>query len=345
MKVILSNPLQGRSEAHSFSFDNVLDSRGDAKTVGFASQEDVFDVVGKGVVEATFTGYNATVFAYGQTGSGKSYTMMGLHVSAMPCHTRPIPSNPCEPLPAPSFSPRYQRMTASYGIERLWWSRHSELRPFKVQSSDPQRVAHWNHCRIHSSHALQDPPQEAGLTPRLAKAIFKEAAARTAADSNLTFEVNCSYMEIYNERVFDLLDPCGGRDKSLPVREAKRTGPFVDGLTEFAVDSFESVAHLIQQGNTLRHVASTAMNATSSRSHAVFEIHVKEVRACLFRPLESAVSPPALRLRSVMLRSGVVGGVHDGDVWYSGRKRDEKNGGLARTLHSAHSQHHPVMCR
>lgn len=84
-------------------------------------------------------------------------------------------------------------------------------------------------------------------------------------------------MEIYNERVFDLLDPTGGRDKALSVRESKSSGPFVEGLTELAVDSFKTVEHLIQQGNTLRHVASTAMNATSSRSHAVFELIVKQV--------------------------------------------------------------------
>eukprot|EP00035_Acanthoeca_spectabilis_P010217 m.181040 g.181040 ORF g.181040 m.181040 type:complete len:1325 (-) comp14955_c0_seq1:125-4099(-) len=124
---------------------------------------------------------------------------------------------------------------------------------------------------------LHEPPEQAGLIPRLCRAIFEGVETRAAADADLRFEVNCSYMEIYNERVFDLLDPTGGRDKALSVRESKSSGPFVEGLIELAVDSFKTVEHLIQQGNTLRHVASTAMNATSSRSHAVFELIVKQI--------------------------------------------------------------------
>ena len=90
-------------------------------------------------------------------------------------------------------------------------------------------------------------------------------------------------MEIYNERVYDLLDNSPqptrrrSRDSALAVREARGRGPFVEGLTALAVDSYETVEHLMDHGNTLRHVASTAMNATSSRSHAIFELSIKQV--------------------------------------------------------------------
>ena len=89
---------------------------------------------------------------------------------------------------------------------------------------------------------------------------------------------NRSTLDMYQHyQVYDLLDTRGGRQRPLDVRESPHRGPFVEGLTEFAVDSFASVEHLMEQGNMLRHVASTAMNATSSRSHAVFEILVKQV--------------------------------------------------------------------
>ena len=115
-------------------------------------------------------------------------------------------------------------------------------------------------------------PKEKGLIPRLLEALF-DKQKNLPDDQSAEFE--CSYMEIYNEKVFDLLDKSGGRHRPLNVRDSKVTGPYVDGITKVTVDNFETVDHLMNQGNTLRHVASTAMNATSSRSHAMFQITVK----------------------------------------------------------------------
>ena len=81
--------------------------------------------------------------------------------------------------------------------------------------------------------------------------------------------------------MFDLLDEpahaSGAKSNPLAVRESPTRGPFVAGLTAMAVDSFATIEHLMEQGNNLRHVASTAMNNTSSRSHAIFEIFVKQI--------------------------------------------------------------------
>ena len=78
-------------------------------------------------------------------------------------------------------------------------------------------------------------------------------------------------MEIYNEKVHDLLNPKGGK-QNLRVREHNILGPYVDGLSTLAVSSFEEIDNLMMEGNKSRTVAATNMNSESSRSHAVFTI-------------------------------------------------------------------------
>jgi len=78
-------------------------------------------------------------------------------------------------------------------------------------------------------------------------------------------------MEIYNEKVHDLLDP-GPHKQSLKVREHSVLGPYVDGLAQLAVMSYEDIEVLMEEGNKSRTVAATNMNCESSRSHAVFNV-------------------------------------------------------------------------
>lgn len=87
------------------------------------------------------------------------------------------------------------------------------------------------------------------------------------------FLVRASYLQIYNESISDLLKP----DRhSLPIRENKNKGIYVEGLSEWVVRSPNEVFHLISQGQEARAVASTNMNDISSRSHALFVIIVEQ---------------------------------------------------------------------
>ncbi|XP_043540227.1 kinesin-like protein KIF1C, partial [Chiloscyllium plagiosum] len=79
-----------------------------------------------------------------------------------------------------------------------------------------------------------------------------------------------SYMEIYCERVRDLLNPKSRG--SLRVREHPILGPYVENLSKLAVTNFRDIAELMDCGNQARTVACTNMNESSSRSHAVFTI-------------------------------------------------------------------------
>ncbi|KAG8442351.1 hypothetical protein GDO86_011230 [Hymenochirus boettgeri] len=123
------------------------------------------------------------------------------------------------------------------------------------------------------SFSMMGTADQPGLIPRLCCALFQRASEEES-DSQ-SFKVEVSYMEIYNEKVRDLLDPKGNRH-SLKVREHKVLGPYVDGLSQLAVTNFEDIESLMSEGNKSRTVAATNMNEESSRSHAVFNIIVTQ---------------------------------------------------------------------
>uniref|UniRef100_A0AAR2LTZ8 Kinesin motor domain-containing protein n=1 Tax=Pygocentrus nattereri TaxID=42514 RepID=A0AAR2LTZ8_PYGNA len=123
------------------------------------------------------------------------------------------------------------------------------------------------------SYSMMGSVDQPGLIPRLCCSLFE----RVGREENEThsFKVEVSYMEIYNEKVRDLLDPKGSR-QSLKVREHKVLGPYVDGLSQLAVTNFEDIESLMSEGNKSRTVAATNMNEESSRSHAVFSIIITQ---------------------------------------------------------------------
>uniref|UniRef100_A0A673MXY7 Kinesin-like protein KIF13B n=1 Tax=Sinocyclocheilus rhinocerous TaxID=307959 RepID=A0A673MXY7_9TELE len=119
------------------------------------------------------------------------------------------------------------------------------------------------------SYTMMGSVDQPGLIPRLCSSLFERTVQHQREEECFTVEV--SYMEIYNEKVRDLLDPKGSR-QALRVREHKVLGPYVDGLSRLAVESYKDIESLMSEGNKSRTVAATNMNEESSRSHAVFNI-------------------------------------------------------------------------
>ncbi|XP_048055629.1 kinesin-like protein KIF1A isoform X10 [Megalobrama amblycephala] len=114
----------------------------------------------------------------------------------------------------------------------------------------------------------QEKDQE-GIIPLLCEDLFTKINDKNT-DNNLSYSVEVSYMEIYCERVRDLLNP---KNKgNLRVREHPLLGPYVEDLSKLAVTSYNDIQDLMDSGNKARTVAATNMNETSSRSHAVFNI-------------------------------------------------------------------------
>lgn len=91
------------------------------------------------------------------------------------------------------------------------------------------------------------------------------------SNSGKKFLVRCAYIEIYNEEIRDLLGP--NPDQNLELKENKDKGVFVKDLTIVTVLSIEEIEAVMNQGNSLRKVGATAMNAQSSRSHSLMTIY------------------------------------------------------------------------
>ncbi|CAH9070693.1 unnamed protein product [Cuscuta europaea] len=108
-----------------------------------------------------------------------------------------------------------------------------------------------------------------GMTPRVFEYLFsrmqKEKEARR--EEKIRFICRCSFLEIYNEQILDLLDPSS---VNLQIREDTKKGIHVENLTEVEVTSARDVIQQLVQGAANRKVASTNMNRASSRSHSVF---------------------------------------------------------------------------
>ena len=115
------------------------------------------------------------------------------------------------------------------------------------------------------------PKREMGIVPRACENIFstiEEARIRTPMSR---FEVSGSYMEIYNERVRDLLDV---GNEFLKVHETPGRGVYVHGLAEEQINSTEDVYAMLEVGGRHRSIAATRMNERSSRSHTLFVLQV-----------------------------------------------------------------------
>lgn len=109
-----------------------------------------------------------------------------------------------------------------------------------------------------------------GIIPRIVEQIF---ASILASPSNIEYTVRVSYMEIYMERIRDLLVPA---NDNLPVHEEKNRGVYVKGLLEVYVSSVEEVYEVMRRGGNARAVSATNMNQESSRSHSIFVITVTQ---------------------------------------------------------------------
>lgn len=125
---------------------------------------------------------------------------------------------------------------------------------------------------------------ERGVIPRLLSNVFRRAKKITKdANGETTVKVALSYYEIYNDKVFDLLEPPEKRTPSgLPLRE-KDGKTIVVGLSERSCEDLKDFERLYIEANNNRVTASTKLNAHSSRSHAILRVKVTQVTADMIR--------------------------------------------------------------
>ena len=115
-----------------------------------------------------------------------------------------------------------------------------------------------------------------GIVPISCDEIFKRIEMNKEKDK--IYEVQVSMLEIYNEKVQDLLIPPNKRPSGgLRIRESKVMGIFVEGLTKYPVTSFEEINKKMDEGYNNRTIGSTLMNATSSRAHTIVTIEFRQI--------------------------------------------------------------------
>lgn len=115
-----------------------------------------------------------------------------------------------------------------------------------------------------------DNAQLKGIIPRITEQIFDSIMI---SPPNLEYLVKVSYMEIYMEKIRDLLAP---QNDNLQIHEEKSKGVYVKGLSDYYVGGQDDVYEIMRQGSNARVVSSTNMNAESSRSHSIFLLTIQQ---------------------------------------------------------------------
>jgi hypothetical protein len=113
-------------------------------------------------------------------------------------------------------------------------------------------------------------PEMKGVIPNSFAHIFEQIKA----SSNVEYLIRCSYLEIYNEEVKDLLGNPNKKEKC-ELKENPQKGIFVKGLSDVVVETEDQLMAMLDKGLSVRTTASTQMNAESSRSHSIFSVVVE----------------------------------------------------------------------
>ncbi|KAL8914219.1 MAG: hypothetical protein Q9171_001090 [Xanthocarpia ochracea] len=129
------------------------------------------------------------------------------------------------------------------------------------------------------SYTMMGTPTQPGLIPRTCEDLFQRI--ESSASPNISYTVRVSYFEVYNEHVRDLLGPQPRSSDPHPfylkIRESPTEGPYIKDLTDLPVKNYHELLRYMRLGDNNRTTASTKMNDTSSRSHAVFTIMLKQI--------------------------------------------------------------------
>lgn len=187
--MIVRNTVLPGASTLNFTFNYIFHS---------ASQEEIFDSIGKPAVGNALDGYNSTVFAYGQTSAGKSFSSIGDH----------------------SFTYKNR-----------------------------------------------------GLLPRILEFMFQQINAR----HGFTFDLQFSALEIYNERLIDLLSNDSTKQLSISDTDgANGQSISIKNLSIHSAETFDAALELVFGAENVRSIAESSLNMQSSRAHCVYTIYLKQ---------------------------------------------------------------------
>ena len=208
-----------------------------------ATNELVYEATIKHMVDSAVNGINATVFMYGQTGSGKTFTMLGYDQKKGVYN---------KTLAADAKRSKSQK---KLGPAELSFEMKMQQRTLCEEAMEDTKLEHMN-----------------GLLIQALKDLFN----KTKSSEDKTFFVKCSYVEIYNDMIYDLLQRAENISETLQVCEDTTKDQFyIRGVREEAIDDWTDAIEKLKRGEINRHYARTVMNHSSSRSHTIFRVYIQ----------------------------------------------------------------------
>ncbi|XP_066557291.1 kinesin-like protein KIF23 isoform X2 [Amia ocellicauda] len=228
------------------------------------SQMELFEDVAKPLVDDLIHCKNGLLFTYGVTGSGKTYTMTG---------------SPGQGGLLPRSLDMIFNSIGPYQAKRYVF-KTDDKNGMEIQS---QVDALLERQKRESQQNLKTPSSKQRMDPEFADMIHPEEACKAeGVDEDSSYSVFVSYIEIYNNYIYDLLeeapyDPIKPKPpQSKILREDQNHNMYVAGCTELEVKSTEEAFEVFWRGQKKRRIANTQLNRESSRSHSVFIIKLAQ---------------------------------------------------------------------
>ncbi|XP_026849521.1 kinesin-like protein KIF23 [Drosophila persimilis] len=225
-----------------------------------ATQQDVFASVAQPLVENLVRGRNSLLFTYGVTGSGKTYTMTGnlRHRGIMPRCLNVL-----------------FRTISDFQAKKFVF-KPDKLNGFEILSEEDALLERQHEMNQRIAGSGRFAYRNKDSDPEIASQASVEPMPLLGLDEDNMYSVFVTYVEIYNNSVYDLLEDSGIQKtlQSKIIREDAHHHMFVQGVTEEEVKTVEDALEVFQMGQKKKRMGHTVLNAESSRSHSVFNIRL-----------------------------------------------------------------------
>lgn len=222
-----------------------------------SKQREIYSCVAQPLVENLIRGRNGLLFTYGVTGSGKTYTMTG------DLHNRGIMPRCVDAL----FKTISEFQTKKFVFKP------DRMNGFEILSDADAMLERQTELNSRLFKGIRRKDSD----PEIASQASTDAEVLSGIDEDNMYAVFITYVEVYNNSVFDLLEenPVHGRTlQSRVIREDAGHNMYVHGVTELEIKSVEQALEAFQIGQKRKRMGHTLLNAESSRSHSVFTIRL-----------------------------------------------------------------------
>ncbi|XP_071151333.1 kinesin-like protein KIF20A [Mytilus edulis] len=280
---------------HKFKFSRIFDS--------VTTQKDFFNETMLGLVKDFIDGQNCLVFTYGVTSSGKTYTIQGkpkdagilpraLDVLFNSINGKQWPNNNLKPkmfMDVTRLSAEQAAQEVKIKERTLKMVTFDEPDVMSLLGDDASDLSIINNTTTcsESSNASYGPAGRVSkdsldeVFSDLENRVREEAAVNVEDQGLMKFSVWVSFAEIYNEQIFDLLEPIPKKKTTrrpvLRLSDDRNGSPYIRGLKEIHVTSADEAYNLLTVGQKNLRTAVTKLNHQSSRSHCIFNIKILRV--------------------------------------------------------------------